>query len=95
MTACPSGFSVIEGSSVPIIQFEEDVVRKFKLTRQSVVNVEFEVNLTQSESERDEGKIGVMFGTIGFGGKTSGDSIQTNTTRLKFNIPLVIGVKKE
>lgn len=53
-------------------------------------NVQFSVSLTSNSSSNALGGIGVLFGAITIGGKSSSEEKEQSLTGVKFNIPILL-----
>lgn len=68
-----------------------DDTRPFIISGQArmyVEFVEFEVVLTESVTKANEKGIGVLFGSVGLGGKTNAQNEHDSVTSIKFKIPV-------
>lgn len=62
---------------------------------QPVTNVEFDVAVSVSEGTGTRGGIGIIVGAIGLGSQGRSDSSSGTSSRIKFNIPLLLPPHKE
>ena len=80
----PSGMRVINGD----LSWYKDAPMNGDASLISVVR--FEVALTSGEKDNNTAGIGVLFGAISIGGKSSGENHTSALTSVKFDIPVCL-----
>lgn len=82
---CKDGFLYFQGSNRP--GHTEDY-------RFSLSNIEFEIGLTDNNGKEGQSGIGVFFGSVGLGTKTTEQENTKSITKVKFSIPVKLPTQK-